>query len=434
MAGAVSFILKGYPRLSETFIAQEILGLEKAGLDIRIASLRHPTDSEAHPVHGEITAPVSYLPEYLYQEPARVWRGLRAARHLPGWPTAVRAWLRDLRRDPTANRVRRFGQAAVLAAELADDVRHLHAHFIHTPASVTRYAALMRELPWSISAHAKDIWTSPDWEVQEKLDECNWAVTCSAAAHDHLTQRTARPEAVSLVYHGIDLTRFALPPSRFQEKDGSDAGDPVILLTVGRAVEKKGHDILIEALAKLPAELSWRWVHIGGGALLKALKKQARDAGIDDRIDWLGSQPQETVLRRYRDADLFVLANRVAADGDRDGLPNVLLEAQSQGLACIASTVSAVPELITDKLNGRLVPPENSDALVSVLVALIANPKRRRMMGEAGRRIIEEQFSCEVGIAQIADRFASDGLLPGRPDTTGDTPQNDPDLRLASTA
>ncbi|MBT5455087.1 MAG: glycosyltransferase family 4 protein, partial [Rhodospirillaceae bacterium] len=418
MAGAVAFILKGYPRLSETFIAQEILGLEQAGLDIRIASLRHPTDRETHPIHGEIAAPVSYLPEYLYQEPARVWRGLLAARRLPGWCAARRAWFRDLRRDPTANRMRRFGQAAVLAAELPDEIRHLHAHFIHTPASVTRYAALMRGLPWSLSAHAKDIWTSPDWELREKLDECRWAVTCSAAAHEHLSARTDRPDGVRLVYHGIDLTRFALPavrkPSESQDKDGTDAADPVILLTVGRAVEKKGHDILIQALAKLPAELSWRWVHIGGGGLLKTLRKQALDAGIDHRIEWLGSQPQEAVLQRYRDADLFVLANRVAADGDRDGLPNVLLEAQSQALACVASAVSGVPELIRDRVNGRLVPPEDADALVSILVALIADPKRRRMLGEAGRRVIEAKFSCEAGIGQLAAAFAADGLMPGQ--------------------
>ena len=430
MAGAVAFILKGYPRLSETFIAQEILGLEKSGLDIRIASLRHPTDRDTHPVHGEITAPVSYLPEYLHQEPARVWRGLLAARHLPGWRAARQTWIRDLRRDPTSNRMRRFGQAAVLAAELPDDVRHLHAHFIHTPTSVARYAALMRNLPWSLSAHAKDIWTSPDWELREKLESCHWAVTCSAAAHDHLTQRTSQPDRVSLVYHGIDLARFELPEARQDEKDGSDAADPVVLLTVGRAVEKKGHDILIGALAKLPAELSWRWVHIGGGTLLKTLKKQALEAGIEDRVQWLGSQPQKTVLQHYRDSDLFVLANRVAADGDRDGLPNVLLEAQSQGLACIASSVSAVPELIQDKLNGRLVPPDDSDALVSVLVSLIANPKRRRIMGEAGRRIIEARFSCEAGNAQLAEKFAADGLMPDMIPPA----RNTGGLKLASTA
>ena len=172
MARAVAFVLKGYPRLSETFIAQEIHALERAGLDIRIVSLRHPTDKMVHPIHGEIGAPVTYLPEYLYRAPRRVMSALVAAYRRPGWRLAWRQLLRDLRRDPTPNRVRRFGQAAVLAHELGDDVARLHAHFLHTPASVVRYAAMLRGLPWSVSAHAVDIWTTPAWEKREKLAEC----------------------------------------------------------------------------------------------------------------------------------------------------------------------------------------------------------------------------------------------------------------------
>ncbi len=143
-AAPVAFVLKGYPRLSETFIAQEIRSLERRGLDIRLYSMRRPTDAKRHPVHDEIRAPVVYLPEYLYQEPGRVFRSWRTARRLPGYAAARRAWRRDLVRDRTPNRVRRFGQACVLAAELPAEVRRIHAHFLHTPASVARYAALMR--------------------------------------------------------------------------------------------------------------------------------------------------------------------------------------------------------------------------------------------------------------------------------------------------
>jgi hypothetical protein len=156
-AGRVAFVLKGYPRLSETFIAQEILALEQLGLAIEIVSLRHPTDRARHPVHGQIAAPVRYLPEYLKDETRRVVGAWRQTRRLPGYRAARRIWLRDLVRDPTPNRIRRFGQAAVLAAELGPDIRHLHAHFLHTPASVARYAATMLGLSWSVSAHAKDI-------------------------------------------------------------------------------------------------------------------------------------------------------------------------------------------------------------------------------------------------------------------------------------
>ena len=160
-AGRVAFVLKGYPRLSETFIAQEIAALERRGLEILIVSLRHPTDVRRHPVHGEIRASILYLPEYLLLEPLRVVRAWLRERKNARYKETRDLWLRDLRRDPTPNRIRRFGQALVLARELPADVRHLHAHFLHTPASVTRYAALLAGLPWSGSAHAEDIWTTP---------------------------------------------------------------------------------------------------------------------------------------------------------------------------------------------------------------------------------------------------------------------------------
>lgn len=170
----IAIVLKGYPRLSETFIAQEIRELERRGFALRLISLRHPTDRKRHPINDEIRATVTYLPEYLYQEPLRVLHGLWRSCRLPGFRHALAVFLRDLVRDPTPNRGRRFGQAAVLAGELAGDVSHLYSHFLHTPSSVARYAAIMRGLPWSFSAHAKDIWTIPDWEKIEKLADAAW--------------------------------------------------------------------------------------------------------------------------------------------------------------------------------------------------------------------------------------------------------------------
>ena len=248
--------------------------------------------------------------------------------------------------------VRRFGQALVLAAELPDDVEHLHAHFLHTPASVARYAALICGRPWSVSAHAKDIWTTPDWEKREKLDEVRWAVTCTAAGHAHLTALAARPQRVVLCYHGLDLERFSSPPSRRESRDGRNPDCPVVLLSVGRAVPKKGYDDLLAALALLPVDLAWRFVHIGGGALAAVLRKEAERLGLSERIEWRGPRAQPDVLAAYREADLFVLAAKIAEDGDRDGLPNVLMEAQSQRLACVATDVSGIPELIRDGDNG----------------------------------------------------------------------------------
>ena len=396
----VAFVLKGYPRLSEAFIAQEIAALERCGLDITIVSLRQPTGERRHPVHEEIRAPVHYLPEYLLREPRRVLRAWLAVRKKPGYRTARATWLRDLRRDPTPNRIRRFGQALVLAAELPGDIDRLHAHFLHTPASVTRYAAILRGLPWTGSAHAKDIWTTPEWEKREKLADCEWLVTCTRVNREHLAA-LAPAGRVELVYHGIDLARFPPPPSTRLGGDGSDARHPVTILSVARLVEKKGTDVLIDALARLPKHLHWRFVQVGAGPLKRALESQARRLGIAERITWRGARTHDEVLEEYRRADLFALACRVARDGDRDGLPNVLAEAQSQGLACVATRVSAIPELLTDVL----VQENDAAALAGALEALIRDPARRRALGEAGRARVRAQFTLEGNFARLARKF-----------------------------
>ena len=396
--GRIAVVLKGYPRLSETFIAQELLGLEARGVELTLISLRRPTDRFTHPVHAQIRAPVAYLPEYLYQEPRRVWRAYCTMRRSPRWPALRRLWWRDFLRDLTPNRGRRLGQALVLANELAPRVTHLHAHFLHTPASVARYAALLLDLPWSVSAHAKDVWTTPEWEKREKLEDCRFAVTCTAANARHLAA-LAPQGRVELLYHGLDFDRF--PPPNRGPRNGA-----ATVLSVGRAVAKKGLDDLLRALALLPHELPWHLVHVGGGTLRRKLRRLASRLGIAERVTWAGAQPQPEVLRRYREADLFVLASRIAGDGDRDGLPNVLMEAQSQELPCIATAVSAIPELIEDAVTGLLVPPSDPPALAAAIRSLIEDPTRARALGEAGARRVRERFGHAANLDRLAARFA----------------------------
>lgn len=404
----IALVLKGYPRLSETFIAQEILGLEQRDLPIEIVSLRHPYDPSIHPVHEQIQASVRYLPEYLYQEPLRVLQAWWRVRRLAGYRTARSLWLKDLRRDLSANRIRRFGQALVLAAELPASIRLLYVHYLHTPASVARYAARLKGLPYAISAHAKDIWTSPAWELREKLEDCRWLTTCTAANRTYLAGLA--PDAdVFLTYHGLDVERFPKPAERALA-DGLDPNRPVQLLSVARLVAKKGVDTLLEALGALPPDLHWRYTHIGGGAEKEAMKAKARDLGLDHRIDWQGAQSQAGVIAAYRKADLFVLASRIADDGDRDGLPNVLMEAGAQELATVTTTVSAVPELIVDGENGLLVEPDNPAALAAALEDLIRAPLKRRQLGRAARRVVQEHFSMDPGLDQLAKRLQAETM------------------------
>jgi glycosyltransferase involved in cell wall biosynthesis len=177
------------------------------------------------------------------------------------------------------------------------------------------------------------------------------------------------------------------------------------LLSIGRAVEKKGYEDLLQALAQLPGDLHWRMVHVGGGARRAALRAQAARLGLDARIDWRGALPQEQVLALYRSADLFVLASRIADDGDRDGLPNVLMEAQSQGLACLSTRVSAIPELIEDGDTGVLTPPGDVAALAEALAHLIRNPQQRARIGAAGARQVRARFTMDAGIDALAARL-----------------------------
>ncbi|MCB5176375.1 glycosyltransferase family 4 protein [Microvirga lenta] len=404
-ARRIAVVVKGYPRLSETFIAQEILALEGRGLPLEIWSLRHPTERAVHPMNRQIKAPVTYLPEYLYEEPVRVLRGALWSLRRKAFGSLMKTFWRDLKRDFTANRVRRLGQAFVMARELPADVGHLHVHYLHTPASVVRYAALLTGRSWTFSAHAKDIWTTPDWEKREKLSEALWGVTCTAQGAEHLQSLSPLTGHVSLVYHGLDLSRFPAPPEARPMRDGSDPADPVRIVSVGRAVSKKGFDDLIQALAALPQDLNWRFAHVGGGELLNSLKAKAQQNGIADKVAFLGSKAQPDVIALLQQADLFVLPSKKAASGDRDGLPNVIMEAASQKLAILATDFAGIPEFIRDGTDGQLVPPGDWEALSNAVNLLAREPERRQALGASAYERLRRDFSMDGGIDDLEGRF-----------------------------
>ncbi len=406
----LAVVVKGWPRLSETFIAQELVALEEAGQAFDIWSLRHPTDKKRHPLHERLQARVFYLPEYLRDEPVRVLKGLLWAMARPSFARALGTFLRDLWRDRTRNRVRRFGQACVLGREGAGSLDGFYAHFLHTPASVTRYAAILRKKPWSFSAHAKDIWTSPEWELREKLSSGHegaaFGATCTAFGAEHLNG-LSRGTPVDLVYHGLDLGRFPEPPVRVQR----EAGARFTMLSVGRLVEKKGFDRLIAALALLPEGLDWHWAHIGGGALGDEMRALAQQKGVGDRITWRGACDQPEVIEAMRAADLFVLPSRIAEDGDRDGLPNVLMEAASQRLPILSTPVSAIPEFIEDGVHG-LLRSDAPDEIAAGMRLVAEDPGMGAGLAEAALTRLQAEFTMAPGIRHLDKRLRS--MLEGR--------------------
>jgi glycosyltransferase involved in cell wall biosynthesis len=400
----LAIVVKGWPRLSETFIAQELVALEERGIGFEVWSMRRPTDKKRHGLHHSLNAKVNYLPEYLYEEPVRVIRAFRHAMRLGTFRSVAKLWLRDLARDPTPNRIRRFGQAMVLVREAPTELQFLYAHFLHTPSSVTRYASHLLGIEWGFSAHAKDIWTTPEWEKREKLADASFAITCTEFGAAHLRSLSCGAPRLDLVYHGLDLARFPGPPPPRALRDGSD--EAVELVSVGRLVEKKGYDLLLDALAALPKRLNWRLTHIGGGDLRRSLSVRAKKLGIADRIEWRGACDQNEVVAALRAGDIFVLASRVAKNGDRDGLPNVIMEAASQELPIVATKVCAIPEFVEDGTHGLLAEQE-SGAMARALADMITDPRRRTAMGRAARARLVADFNMDCGIDRLATRLSA---------------------------
>lgn len=262
----------------------------------------------------------------------------------------------------------------------------------------------MRGVPWAFSAHAKDIWTSERWDLSEKLQAgrgaAAWGATCTALGARHLQDIAGDPHRVDLVYHGLDLGRFPAPPDRqTRAKDG-----PFHMLSVGRLVEKKGFDRLIDAFALLPDTLDWHWTHIGGGVLSDALQQRATQAGVNHRITWRGACDQPEVIAAMRSADLFVLPSRIAADGDRDGLPNVLMEAASQRLPMLSTAVSSIPEFIQSGTHG-LLSEDTPDALAAALIRIAATPQEAAAWAMAAEARLKSDFAMHPGIAHLKARL-----------------------------
>ena len=396
----IAVVVKGYPRLSETFIAQEILGLEKRGINQLIVSLRHPTEKIVHDLNHEIKANVLYLPEYLQDDYRRVEQARRWAKSQTTFNSAEKIFKADLAKDKSPNRWRRWGQACVLANELPDDIKWIHTHYLHTPCSVARYASKLLNMNWSFSAHAKDIWTSPKWELQGKLADASWGVTCTKHNVSFLKKLANNPSKIELLYHGLDFSRFPNPPARKIE-----IHKPVRIISIGRAVEKKGYRDLLKALSQIKDDNRWSFDHIGGGKLTDQLKVQARKLGIEKRITWHGAKDREFVIKSLCEADVFVLPSIAAKSGDMDGLPNVIMEAQAVGLPIISTNISAIPEIVDNGENGILVNERNPKELAKALATLINDANLRIRLGENGAESVKKRFSCDPFLDTLAGKF-----------------------------
>jgi glycosyltransferase involved in cell wall biosynthesis len=408
MDGAtLAIVVKGFPRLSETFIARELEALERRGLRFSLHALRAP-GADAKLVDNKVRATPQYLPEYLKDAPLTVLRAFHAARKRPGFAAAWRAFRVDFSKEPVAARVRRFGQACVLVQQMPESVRHVHAHFAHSPSSVARYAALIRGIGFSISAHAKDIWTAPSWDLSHKIREATFVSVCNKAGHDRLKALDGGAR-LHLIYHGV-ARGILVDEARQQTRDGTASDDPVRIISVARAVEKKGLRRLLDALAQMPAALAFRLDHYGGGELLGELKERARSAKLDERVTWHGPRPHGEIIAALDRSDIFVLPAIVGNDGDRDGIPNAVLEAQARGLPVVVTRVGGLDEAVVDGETGLMIEPGEAAAISDALTTLIRIPGMRTALGRAALADLRARSDAEAGYDMIA-RLLNESLV-----------------------
>ena len=425
---SVAYILKGFPRLSEMFIASEIYRLEQLGIRLRLHVIKPADESRHHGIIERVRAKPDYLPATGSLSATTLSRWLTA--HLKDFLPALR---RVARRRPAgvaraavaafaqAVRARRtrwswprklylkeFLQAAVIADRLLDtpDVRHLHAHFCHGATTVTWLAAMMTGLPFSFTAHAKDIYCeslNPAGLLRRKMRAARFIVTCTDANREHLRKIEPRAE-IHCIYHGLNaeftdlLEHSPYLPSKQRH---------LRALGVGRLVPKKGFDVLVEACGILRRRnIPFEALIVGEHGEHEAEIRRRIDAlGLEKSIRLTGPMAQSKLYEEYRQASAFCLPCRVLDNGDRDGIPNVLVEAMACGLPVITTAVSGIPEVVKDGINGQLIPPDDPLALADALLRLDREPRFARRLSEEAQATVRERFDGERFAAQLADLF-----------------------------
>jgi len=390
----VGYVVKRFPRYSETFVVTEVLAHEAAGWEIEIFSLRPPNDTHFQDLLPHVRASVRYLP-CEGTRPSDFWAALQDAGQIQPrvWHTLPEA------RGELAGDVY---QALLLASEVRRrGLDHLHAHFASLPATVARLAARLAGVPFTFTAHAKDIFheTVRPEELRRKLEDAAAVVTVSEFNLQHL-QRTYGSSArhVRRLYNGLDLGRFPFREPRER---------PPRIVAVGRLVEKKGFAVLLEAAALMVGRgVAFTVDLIGEGDLEEPLRQRALALGLGSHVRLLGPQPQAEIGRAVAEAAAFAAPCVVGSDGDRDGLPTTLLEAMALGTPCVSTDVTGIPEVLGDGETGLLVPQNDPGALADSLERLLTDTALRVELARRARRRIEQLFDARVNGAQLRQLIA----------------------------
>ncbi len=396
----VGYLLRMYPRFSQTFVVNEILELERQGVEVSIASLKKPSDGRFHESISRVQAPVDYIPEHIVESPAKTLRShWTAGRRQPlRYASALGTTLRFAGTNHTD-----FRQAAmVLRWAHKRNIKHIHVHFGTHEASVAYLACLIGGLSYSLTLHAFDIFRDDVDRrlLARKINASRFTVTVSEFNRRFLVNHIpgVDPDKVRVNYNGIDLETFS---------PNGVARTPQSIVSIGRLVEKKGFIHLIRAVRRLRDRgVEATCTIVGDGKDKDKLKKEIKALKLRGAVTLAGSLNQDQVRSLLTRSACLALPCVEAADGNVDALPTVLLEGLACGCPCISTKVSGVPEIIEDEASGLLVAPSDDAALSHALARVLQSPKLRRDLATSGRRRAEQLFDVRQNVARMRDWFA----------------------------
>lgn len=397
--GPLAYVIGTYPLLTTTFVDREIQEVERSGGAVMIVSLRRPdgrplSDEQRETAHG-----------VEYARPISVWSLIRShLRFLFRRPLTMASLYVSLplRSHPNAlSRVRtvlHVGLGVVVASMLArSQPRHIHAHFIDRAATVAWVASRLLDVPFSITAHANDIYVSPVL-LADKIGAAKFTVTCTEYNLAYLRSSVQSEGPVEAIHHGIRLESF---PTRSDNRDSLP-----MVLSVGQLKEKKGFRYLLQAVASI-ADRKFELVIVGEGPLRADLESMIDELGIGERVTLVGAVPHGRVVELMQSAAIFTLPAVIASDGDRDGIPNVILEAMAMSLPVVSTLHSGIPEAVIDGITGLLVEPKDVDALAGAITRLLDEPDQALRMGQEGRDLVAQRFDLTQNVARLLDLVGS---------------------------
>jgi glycosyltransferase involved in cell wall biosynthesis len=426
---AIGYVLKGFPRISELFIASEVHRLESLGVRLHLFVIKPGEEPLRHAVVDRIRATPQYLPQVASVSAVPLWRWL--ATHFRLFVPALRRtirrrplgtlrattwalWLAFRTRPTFWSPLRKvYVKELLLGIALADlvldapEIQQLHAHFCHGATTVTWLAAMIVGLPFSFTAHAKDIYSpslNPAGLLERKLAAARFAVTCTEANREYL-RRFAGNTPVYRIYHGLNAEFTSLvgdAPPTMGRRDGA-----FHVLGVGRVVEKKGFDVLVEACGILLRRGVPVTATIVGepGDHAAVVDARINAFGLKDRVRRLPPMTQAELFEEYRRASVFCLPCRILDNGDRDGIPNVILEAMAAGVPVVTTGISGIPEVISDGVTGLLVPPDNPRATAEAMARIHADPALAGRLALQAQTLVRDRFDGDRLASELAALF-----------------------------